>query len=493
MPSNFLHNNRLQFILAVALSSFAYYYSTGFHNVWVLTWLAPLPICIYALRASAISTVCAGYFASFIGASNPLVLMYGSFLFKILLYANIVHAAAFAIALIIFRYMAIRSKHWAASFIFAGGLTAFEFVTSLHSPDGVIGSIAYTQIANLPVIQIASITGIWGITFLLFLIPAGIALAWHYRQNRQLSMKAGCIPAGLLLLTIVFGVYRLYIPAQGSSLKIGIAAVATTLEQYIPVVTNKDPQQVSDTIQRYTRAIELLAQAGAEVVLLPEKILTLHDQYNILQHLRTVARQNTVHLIVGLNNRDNASFYNSAYVFAPNGELLLKYDKQHLLPAYEGKYTPGDTLGIVKTSAMGTWGVEICKDMDFIQPALTYSQQEINMMFVPALDFHDDGWTHGRVAIMRGVEGDYAVARAGQWGLLTLSDSAGRVVAMASTDADATKNGTLLLGELKLGVGKSLYSKWGNWFAWICVGLFIFGCLSVLRGRGYRAGHVHES
>ncbi|SMD04107.1 carbon-nitrogen hydrolase family protein [Sporomusa malonica] len=165
-------------------------------------------------------------------------------------------------------------------------------------------------------------------------------------------------------------------------MKIGIAAVSTTLEQYIPVVTNKDQQQVSDTIQRYTRDIELLAQSGAEVILLPEKVLTLHDQYNILQHLSTTARQNKIHVIVGLNNRDNARFYNSAYVFAPNGELLLKYDKQHLLPAYEGKYTSGDTLGLVKTSAMGIWGIEICKNMDFLQTALTYSQQEINMPLI---------------------------------------------------------------------------------------------------------------
>jgi apolipoprotein N-acyltransferase len=40
---------------------------------------------------------------------------------------------------------------------------------------------------------------------------------------------------------------------------------------------------------------------------------------------------------------------------------------------------------------MGTWGVEICKDMDFVHPALNYSQQGINIMFVPALNFHDDG------------------------------------------------------------------------------------------------------
>ena len=100
-------------------------------------------------------------------------------------------------------------------------------------------------------------------------------------------------------------------------------------------------------------------------------------------------------------------------------------------------------------------------------------------MFVPALDFHDDGWTHGRLAIMRGVEGNYAVVRAGQWGLLTLSDSNGRIIAMKTTDE--SPNETLLVGEIKLGQGKSIYSQLGDWMGWSCLVIVTLSLIFVKR------------
>ena len=254
-------------------------------------------------------------------------------------------------------------------------------------------------------------------------------------------------------------------PSEGSKVKIGIAAISTNLEQYLAVAAQKDEHQVADTVQRYIQKIDALAQSGAEVVLLPEKIITIDEHDNILHNFSNVAYKDRVTLILGVARKDDEKIYNSAYVFAPSGEELLKYDKHHLVPAFESRFTSGNELGI-----LGKWGVAICKDMDFSQPSLEYSKQGINIIFVPALDFHDDGWSHARVAIMRGVEGDYAVARAGQWGLLTLSDSRGRIIDRVSTDVE---DGGVLIGDIKVGQGNSLYSKFGNWFGWVCLGTFI--------------------
>jgi len=459
------HRNILGFLYVVILSAFAYYFSAGGHNFWILIWLAPLPLCLYALRAPLTPTICA-VFATFLLVIAALLL--GSYLppaiIKTLVFAILFKATTFAIVLSVFRQMAMQFQGWTAGLIFASGITAFDFITSLFSPSGTISSFAYTQITNLPVIQIASITGIWGITFLLSIVPASIASIWYYRQNHRPYITAFLVPVILLIVVTAFGVCRLYWPSQETSIKIGVVAEPMTLEQYIAVRTNKDPKLVSDTIQRYTRDIGILSQSGTQVVLLPEKTFTLSSQYDLLQSLGTAAKHNNIYLIAGMNSQNSERLSNSAFVFSPSGEVLLKYDKQHLLQHSEDSYTPGNSLKVVKTSSMGIWGIAICKDMDFTHPALDYSQQGINIMFVPALDFHDDGWTHGRVAIMRGVEGNYTVARAGQWGLLTLSDSNGRIIAMKSTDASPDE--ALLIGEVKLGSGYSVYSQLGDWFGW---------------------------
>ena len=64
-----------------------------------------------------------------------------------------------------------------------------------------------------------------------------------------------------------------------------------------------------------------------------------------------------------------------------------------------------------------------------------------------------------------GVEGNFAVVRAGQDGLLTLSDSRGKFIAQAATRYHP--DAAMLIGEVPFGSGNSLYSKIGDWFVWL--------------------------
>jgi apolipoprotein N-acyltransferase len=73
--------------------------------------------------------------------------------------------------------------------------------------------------------------------------------------------------------------------------------------------------------------------------------------------------------------------------------------------------------------------------MDF--PALTrqYGELGIVLLLVPAWDFVVDGWLHGRMAILRGVESGLPIVRAAKQGLLTVSDDRGRILAQQSSAA----------------------------------------------------------
>lgn len=462
----------LYFIITVMLSSAAYYFSTGIYNCWFLTWLAPIPLFIYTLESTMALVIFASVITYFIGFSSS-IFVYSNTIIPValLVYGNIIDAVMFTVLLVLFRYMAFKKKHWAWSFVFASGWTAAEFITSLHSTAGTFNSIAYTQVFNLPAIQIASVTGIWGITFLLMLVPASIALSWYYRKNSKLCLKTIVIPISILILTLIFGLYRLSVPVQGPSIKIGMASINMSLEE----LRSRGQQHEAEKIMnRYVHCIDLLSRSGAEVILLPEKIITLNlnEQPNLLQLLADAARSNQITLIAALDIQDDSKLYNSAYLFSPRGEILLKYDKQHLLPFSEGSYIPGQELSIRTLEDKSIWGIAICKDMDFQEPSRGYSQRGINLLFVPALDFKVDALLHARIAIMRGVEGNYAVARAAQWGLLSLSSNKGNIIDMASNSAE--KNDVLLIGEIKLDQGKSIYGRFGNWFGYFSEGLFIF-------------------
>ncbi|MBP2642670.1 MAG: Nitrilase/cyanide hydratase and apolipoprotein N-acyltransferase [Firmicutes bacterium] len=465
----------LVFFITVMISSIAYYFSTGIYSCWMLTWLAPIPLLLYVLEAGTVPAGAASFVTYFIGFSS-MIIAYANTLIPmrmliLLVFDNSINALLFTVLIMLFRYMARQKKHWVWSFAFASGWTAFEFISSLHSPAGTFDSIAYTQVLNLPVIQIASLTGSWGVTFLLMLIPASLALAWYYRDTSKLCLKTIVVPMSILIFTTMFGLYHLHMQAQGPSVKIGMASISMSREELLR--SREQEQAAKKIIDRYVHCVELLSRSGAQVILLPETIISLNpeQQPELLQRLADAARQYQVTLITGLSIQEEAKLYNSAYVFLPSGEVALKYNKQHLLQVFEGRYIPGREVGIMTSEDKGIWGIAICKDMDFEEPSREYSQRGVNLLFVPALDFKADEWLHARIAIMRGIEENYAIARAAQWGLLTLTSNKGNIIGMIS---NATEQGdTLLVGEITLDRGTSLYGRMGNWFAYLSEALFI--------------------
>jgi apolipoprotein N-acyltransferase len=96
-------------------------------------------------------------------------------------------------------------------------------------------------------------------------------------------------------------------------------------------------------------------------------------------------------------------------------------------------------------------------------------------MLVPAWDFHADGWLHARMAVMRGVEGGYAVVRAASNGVLTVSDARGRVLA---TRPNGGTTYASVIADVPMGTGSTPYLRTGDAFAWLAALLGIALVLS---------------
>jgi apolipoprotein N-acyltransferase len=102
-------------------------------------------------------------------------------------------------------------------------------------------------------------------------------------------------------------------------------------------------------------------------------------------------------------------------------------------------------------------------------------------MGVPAGDFVKDGWLHARMSIMRGVENGIAIVRAANEGLLTVSDAEGRVIAQRSAGFSGM---TVLIAELPLGTGPTLYTRLGDAFAWCVIAVLVgIGGFCVVKRR----------
>jgi len=116
--------------------------------------------------------------------------------------------------------------------------------------------------------------------------------------------------------------------------------------------------------------------------------------------------------------------------------------------------------------------------MDFTALSRQYGNAGAGLMLVPAWDFVLDRWSHGHMAVMRGVEDGFSIARAAKQGYLTVSDDRGRI--LAETRSDSAPFVTLI-ADVPVGHDTTLYLLLGDWFAWVALAILLFTLVQLCR------------
>ena len=220
--------------------------------------------------------------------------------------------------------------------------------------------------------------------------------------------------------------------------------------------------------------------------MIPEKVGTVDDGSAAKADaiFQSLADESGTTIVAGLDHISQPFEYNQARVYTPR-RPVLSYDKHHMLPPFESKFKPGVALTLLPEQSQ-TCGVAICKDMDFLPLSRRYGKAGAGLMLVPAWDFNIDRAWHGHIAVMRGVEDGFSVARAAKNGYLTVSDDRGRIV--AQTRSDSAPFATLL-AVVPVTHDHTLYLLCGDWFAWFAVAVLALAILRLYRGRlPYQSG-----
>jgi apolipoprotein N-acyltransferase len=456
--------SRLGLGLAAALLSAALLWGgTGLDPAWWLTWLAPWPVLAFAVRAPGRAAAAAA-FAAWAGGGLNLWSYYRTTLgvpLPVVLVAMALPAIAFAAVVALTSALAQRGRPVAATLALPAGWTAFEHLLSRVSPHGTFGSLAYTQMDCLPVIQLAAVLGISGITFLLTLVPSALAVVGLPAAGRDRARIAG-VASALVSLVLGYGGWRL-LHDDGARAPVTVGLVATDRPDQ-PVPGETDEGQA--LVDRYVRAAEALGARGARIVVLPETIVkvTAAGAEAVASRFAGLTSAGTT-VVLGADRTAEGHETNAAMALSPGPARL--YAKQHLLQPFESRYRPGNEL-VLLDAPSGRLGLAVCKDMDFPDLGRRYAERGASILLVPAWDFTADGWLHSRMAVLRGVEGGFAVARAARGGRLTLSDDRGRILAEAtSADAEVAS----LLAAVRPGAGGALHARLGDAFAWLCCGV----------------------
>lgn len=477
--------------LALGLGAALYALALPPFDCWPLAWVALVPLLLAIRTAPARTALALGALAGFLTSCTVtwwLVQAISSYFA-----ANIVLGAAATCA----AYgLAVSSTFGAFALLTAVGArplgpllrpvaiavvwVACEFVRArvLGDPWALLG---YTQYRVLPLLQIAPLTGVYGVSFVVALLNAGLAETLAARGPLAARLR----PLGGPLAIVATGVLA------GSLL---LRADPTTLARPLPVAviqTNVPPAYEWD--RRYAErqldhALQLTTQAlatGPRLIVWPENAVSLYlDQEPLLlDSLEQLARARNVDLVIGGPRYARGRTYNSAHLLRGSDGARQVYDKQRLVPFAEAppfrpveatrdesprSFTAGRAAGVLRGQV--TFGVSICHEIlypEVIHPAVAEGAALL-------INIANDGWLDGgygvasrqhfAMAVFRAVEARRFLVRAATTGISGVIDPRGRI--LAASDPGTAR---IVSASVEDRGGTTPYVRYGDWFALACL------------------------
>lgn len=366
------------------------------------------------------------------------------------------------------------------------------------------GLLAHSQYQHPLVLQMTSITGAFGLSFLIALVNSSLCLAAlasaQIRRTREGSCGApiGMDVMGIIALTAVFlcaailyGRLVLHEPIEGRSIK--VAVVQGNMEQ----ANSSNPAYTWQVMETYDQLTSEAASSNPDLIVWPEGAIPLAiDRNTPLYHeLRNASRKANTYLLLGSSRerkfmKDGArkrDLTNSAYLISPGltQDAEQRYDKNILVPF--GEYLPfadllpwsilgipsvapltqGKEIKVFATPAF-RFGVSICWENifgDYVRQFVANGAQFI-------VNITNEAWFGGTEApyqflamsVFRAAENRIFVVRCGNTGISCVVDPHGHILSRLEGEGgeEIFVRGVLTGNIVPLDF-KTFYTRHGEW------------------------------
>jgi apolipoprotein N-acyltransferase len=418
-------------------------------------------------------------------------------------YGNIPLVPASLITLLLCAYLALYPATFGAAavhlsrnhpnffFVTAPALwTALELARTYVFSGFPWSLLGYSQYQMLPVIQVADITGVYGVSFLIVLVNTAVS---EYLMNRKRYFGI-VVTLVAMVLTLGYGFIKLRTP-EGDS-RITVSVVQGNIEQD----KKWDSAYQAQTREVYQKLTREALKEGPDVVIWPETATPFYFgaikglDADLTADLRDFVRSTNTPLLTGSPSYEQRSDHsyilrNSAYLLDHTGATAATYHKIHLVPFGEyvplkrvlffvdkmvqaiGDFQSGDeyTVMTVPTPHGATkLGTVICYEIIFPDLVRRFVDRGVAVMTTVT----NDAWfgrtaapyQHFSMAAFRAVENRVPVARAANTGVSGFIDSKGNILAASDIFKEAHLTRRIVPGNVK-----TFYTKRGDVFSYACV------------------------
>ena len=388
------------------------------------------------------------------------------------------------------RYIQMRLK--LQTILFAPLLwVSLEYLRSFFLTGFPWANLGYTQYLNLPFIQMADITGTYGLSFVILLVNATLFDVIRQWPKKAFPVREVVITGILLLAFLIYGYVKMgTIDRQmvdQPSLKVGL--VQGNINQAI----KWDESFQRETLRIYERLSLKVAEGKPDLIIWPETATPFFFQeareYQPI--ILDIPARTNAFLLFGTPafkiERGKINHYNSAFLASPSKELIGAYDKIHLVPF--GEYVPlsdllfslgslGEGIGNFKSGKriynfplpQSKFGVLICFEIIFPDLCRRFVKEGADFL----VTITNDAWfgrtsapyQHFAIASFRAVENRVFIARAANTGITGFIDPNGRILKQGGIFTEEAMHGTIRLSK-----EKTFYTLYGDVFAWVCSAL----------------------
>jgi apolipoprotein N-acyltransferase len=359
--------------------------------------------------------------------------------------------------------------------------------------------LGYSQQALLPFIQVASVTAVYGVSFLLAASASLLALA---AVERKTGWRRGALLALALLVcgSWLYGRWAMSVPVRETG-RITVGLVQGGIRQEDKWV----PENAWENVDRHLALSERAADRGARLLVWPESAVPFLFDHNLAlaSRLRSLTRRRGIYLFFGnddlerptLAGGDQAASRGRIFVGAklldPSGRITARYRKIHLVPFGEyvplhslftmgGRYaaklvqqvsdfSPGSqaTTGRVDGHVIGGY---ICYEAIFPDLVRRFAANGAELL----VNITNDAWygttsapyQHLAMAAFRAVENRRYMVRAANTGISAVVDPWGRVL-----ERTRLFQAAVLVAPVPFVSGETFYTRHGDVFARVCLAI----------------------
>lgn len=365
-----------------------------------------------------------------------------------------------------------------------------EFARSLGKFGFTWGDLSYSLYRRTVLTQISSITGIWGVSFAIVLVNH---LIFRGIKCREWKPLLGAMLTVILLLS--FGT----VVEMGDRLSEGKELRIAVVQPNIPQRRKTDSRNLEFLLDKYAGMLGDIKVNEVDLVILPESILPGYvlRQEDLRETFAEFARENGVYLLFGTIDYREGHYYNSTVLLSSQGGLIAQYDKVQLVP-FSPEYVPFRKAlaalgfgGLIQElapvdltpgggytpleSGLGRVGTPICFESTFPQIARDFVRNGAELLAT----LTNDAWFKNSFALpqhfaqgaFRAIENRRFFVQSANTGISGIISPYGKIIRSSSIQEEEILYGTVYLSDKR-----TLYNRYGDWFA-CCATAYILAML----------------